>query len=416
MRIPFNGKPYVFLSYSHTEKHLIDPLVQQMNDLGYRVWYDRALSHTDDYNAVISGAIKHCSIFLIILSPDAVKSEYIRRELSFAVETCKKQIVAVQLSNFLIPDVFSFFLSGVNVIRKWELQSERQLIHCLCFACDACCENEPITQPDIYNGASSSASTDHIDRVVNRRRIKSTADTIAVAIVFIFLILCVTVHIRDKYYLNALYDNAPNLFLSNSVSDSYLASDDSQVAEPDNQDVAPDVSNVELTLKYRVLWNGKAEITGYLGTGNHATIDSKIDGHEVIRIANGAFEGCTTLTSVLFWADIKEIGDSAFKNCTSLTKIYVPIETTSIGDHAFQGCTNLETVLLWGDPDIGKYAFADCVSLTSISIGLDTKVVGEHAFDGCTSLSDVMIWSDDTIVGKDAFANCPSLEGRPVQE
>lgn len=173
---------------------------------------------------------------------------------------------------------------------------------------------------------------------------------------------------------------------------------------------------VELTIKYKVMSNGKAEITGYSGTGNHATIDSKIDGYEVVRIADGAFKGCDTLESFLFWANIEEIGDSAFKDCTSLVEISIPFETTDIGDHTFEGCTKLSSLVIWGDPDIGEYAFAGCTSLTEVSIGYDTKNVGAHAFDGCTSLTTATIWNDDTIIGKDAFANCPNLEGRPIQE
>ena len=42
--------------------------------------------------------------------------------------------------------------------------------------------------------------------------------------------------------------------------------------------------------------------------------------------------------------------------------------------------------------------------------------IGAHAFDGCSNLESVIIWGDDTLVGKDAFANCPKLKGRPIQD
>jgi hypothetical protein len=173
---------------------------------------------------------------------------------------------------------------------------------------------------------------------------------------------------------------------------------------------------VELTVKYTVLSNGKAEITGFSGDGNHATIDSKIDGHEVVGIAASAFKDCTTLESVLFWAEIEYIGDYAFAGCTALTSISIPTETTSIGAHAFEGCTNLSSLIIWGSPNIGENAFAGCTSITSVSIDSDTEEIGAHAFDGCANLESVIIWGDDTVVGKDAFANCPKLKDRPIQE
>lgn len=173
---------------------------------------------------------------------------------------------------------------------------------------------------------------------------------------------------------------------------------------------------VELTVKYKVLENGKAEITGYSGDGNHLTIDRKIDGHEVVRIADSAFRDCTSLSSILFWADIESIGNYAFAGCTNLVSISVPNETKEIGEHAFEGCLSLSKATLWGDPNIRKYAFANCTSLKEISIGYNTEIVETHAFDGCTNLQKAKVWNDDTIIEKDAFVNCPKLTDRPIQE
>ena len=215
---------------------------------------------------------------------------------------------------------------------------------------------------------------------------------------------------------------------------------------------------IEFDVKYEVTSDGNAEVVGYSGEGNRITISSEYDGHDVVRIADSAFEDCTMLESIIMWADVEEIGDSAFKGCTGLTEFSVSSETTKIGNHAFEGCSNLETLIIWGDPDIGEYAFANCTSLTEISIGSDTKNVGahafegctgvtsliiwgveiigdyafagctgiedvsipsevlsigNHAFDGCTALASVIIWDDDTAIGKDAFANCPNLDDIP---
>ena len=71
------------------------------------------------------------------------------------------------------------------------------------------------------------------------------------------------------------------------------------------------------------------------------TIDRKIDGHKVVSIGKSAFKDCTTLESVLLWADVE-----------------------SIEDYAFAGCKNLESVIVWGDDTIiEKDAFANCPKL-----------------------------------------------------
>ena len=173
---------------------------------------------------------------------------------------------------------------------------------------------------------------------------------------------------------------------------------------------------IELDVKYSILDDGNAEVIGYEGNGNRATISMEYEGHPVVRISDSAFKGCKTLESVLFWASIEEIGESAFKDCSSLEAIQIPVETTIIKAHAFEGCYNLEELVIWGDSDIGDYAFAGCSKLTSISIGYDTSYVGNHAFDGCTSLTSVTVWNEETKFGQNVFANCPNLDEKPVED
>lgn len=184
-----------------------------------------------------------------------------------------------------------------------------------------------------------------------------------------------------------------------------------------NSDTGDDDSEyTELTLKYKVIDGDNAEITGFSGTGNHATIDRKIDGHKVVRIGDKAFQDCTTLESVLFWADVESIGDYSFSGCTALKDISIPNETTYIGKHAFDGCENLSHLIIWGSPEIDDYAFCGCESITELSISHGTKRIGTHAFDGCKALTSVFVWDDNTVIEKDAFVNCPNLKDRPIQE
>lgn len=216
---------------------------------------------------------------------------------------------------------------------------------------------------------------------------------------------------------------------------------------------------VKFDVRYEIRLDGTAEVVGYSGEGNQIYISSSYEGHDVVRIADSAFEDCTMLEDVIMMADIEEIGDAAFKGCAGLENFSIPSETVRIGDRAFEGCTKLKDLYIWGDPDIGEYAFANCTALKSIDVGSDTKTVGEHAFEGCTgatslyiwggeiigdyafagctgiksvsipdevlsignhafdgcsALSSVFIWGDDTAIGEDAFANCPMLSNPPA--
>lgn len=267
----------------------------------------------------------------------------------------------------------------------------------------------------------------------------------------------------ESSYIHGLWSAMNSAFCwnDNYDVDAIIAEYEKEKAEEDKKQAEEDAKEyVEFDVRYEVKSDGTADVVGFSGKGNQITISSSYEGHDVVRIADSAFEGCTMLESIIMWADVEEIGESAFKGCTGLTEISISSETTRIGNHAFDGCTKLETLIIWGDPDIGEYAFANCVSLTEISIGSDTKNVGahafegctgvtsliiwgaeiigdyafagcsgiedvsipsgvlsigNHAFDGCTALTSAIVWDDNTAIGKDAFANCPNLSDVPAE-
>ena len=59
---------------------------------------------------------------------------------------------------------------------------------------------------------------------------------------------------------------------------------------------------------------------------------------------NGAFDGCSSLTSVTIPDSATSIGEYAFYGCSSLTSVTIPDSVTSIGKYAFDGCSKLTNV------------------------------------------------------------------------
>ena len=130
--------------------------------------------------------------------------------------------------------------------------------------------------------------------------------------------------------------------------------------------------------------------------------------NSVTSIADGAFTGCSGLTSIAISSSVTTIGFSAFRSCTGLTSVTIP--SRIVRDYAFSGCTNLTSVtILEGVSRIDTQVFKDCTSLTSVTISDGVTELGGQIFQGCTSLTSVSIPNSVTRLGYSAFAYCTGL-------
>lgn len=113
-----------------------------------------------------------------------------------------------------------------------------------------------------------------------------------------------------------------------------------------------------------------------------------------ITIGKGAFEACTSLSTVRFNGGNIKIGDSAFSDCTALLNLNFTGNSIKGND---------------GSIDIGATAFQSCISLTVLNLPYNVTSVGVGAFYGCTNLSRVDIFPVDFTAPMYSFAKCTSL-------
>ena len=201
----------------------------------------------------------------------------------------------------------------------------------------------------------------------------------------------------------------------------------------------------------------------------------------VTRIENNAFEGCSKLTSVTFAggtalgsslslgnnvfancvslskvtfennSNVAALGDGAFSGCSKLTSVKLPATLQNVSAKLFDGCANLvnieveessnylsaENSILYDKaktrmiyypsyksdtefivPEtievIDANLFKGNVSLEKIIFGKNVREIGASAFEGCANLMKVVFVTggeNELVIGERAFASCSAFEG-----
>lgn len=121
---------------------------------------------------------------------------------------------------------------------------------------------------------------------------------------------------------------------------------------------------------------------------------------DVTEIADEAFWDAVKLTELTFAEDssLTTIGDGAFTGCSALTSLTVPDTVTSIGSYAFQTCHNLTQVHLSANLRLlQEGTFYQCSSLRTIQIPVATTEVWDTAFENCDGLESFTVADGNTV-------------------
>lgn len=95
---------------------------------------------------------------------------------------------------------------------------------------------------------------------------------------------------------------------------------------------------------------------------------SETTGLTLLEIDQGAFDGCTNLSSIILPSSLEDIRGNAFSGCTSLVSVVINSGTKKIQMNAFVDCTALSYIRLPETiEEIHMWAFEGCYNLTSIN-------------------------------------------------
>ena len=165
------------------------------------------------------------------------------------------------------------------------------------------------------------------------------------------------------------------------------------------------ISNVFTTFKLEITASSALNI-GTVFKGQKVT--EIIDLGKVSSLAEDAFNGCTSLTTVTKADSVTTIGKNAFNGCIALTSVSFSNATT-IGESAFGSCKALKTVTATKVTQIGVSAFKSCEGMTSFTLPSGVTAIADSTFSGCKALASFTFPTGLRTIGVSAFEGCEKL-------
>jgi TIR domain len=131
----------VFLSHSSQDREFVVRLTRVLKRHGIRYWYSAShIAGAKQWHDEIGRALYRCGWFLVVLTPAAVRSQWVKRELLFALnetryvgkiipvlrKNCKYSGLSWTLPEFQFVDFRSDFDAGCRkLLRIWKISYRR---------------------------------------------------------------------------------------------------------------------------------------------------------------------------------------------------------------------------------------------------------------------------------------------------
>ena len=128
----------VFLSYSRADKNFVEKLKRDLENNGIKIWYDEKNLYDGDIikEAILEG-INQSDCFLFVISPNSIKSDWVKFELKNAFdqhEKFQKRIIPVLIGDMSekdLPQILQKHLFSDLRIHETYNQSLKKLCNSL---------------------------------------------------------------------------------------------------------------------------------------------------------------------------------------------------------------------------------------------------------------------------------------------
>ena len=113
----------VFVSYQRADMEYARLLVDRLSTYGVTVWWDSAIGPGENWRERIIEALQSASIFVVLHSPSAEKSNEVRKEIA-AAAALDKAMIAVRLENRPPGGIFLYEMAALNWVEAYRAPEE----------------------------------------------------------------------------------------------------------------------------------------------------------------------------------------------------------------------------------------------------------------------------------------------------
>ena len=149
-----------------------------------------------------------------------------------------------------------------------------------------------------------------------------------------------------------------------------------------------------------------------------------LEGYTII--GNYAFDGCSSLTSIIIPNSVTSIENNAFRSCSSLTSITIPKSVANIGFVTFYACNKLKKVIIVDKPyEAQEVTNGKCKAYKAFKGDMtcrefqyeedktyeieDEPKLCKQGFHACLNLADVFTYYGG-VIGKDIVVHEVEIE------
>lgn len=160
---PYEGdEKYIFVSYSHLNGDTVFPILERLNSVGFRIWYDEGIEWGTEWPESIASHLRGCEICMVFHSKASIISQNCRQEINYALKT-KKAILSVYLEDVELSDGLDMQLSPFQATFPFQYENPDDFFSRLIKAniLQPCKRNHDLHMSSVFNEGVKSGNDSH---------------------------------------------------------------------------------------------------------------------------------------------------------------------------------------------------------------------------------------------------------------